>query len=243
MRERHVSPLQGAFNFRDLGGLPTRDGRRVRTSVLFRSDTLQAVTPHDVALLVQTLGVRLVVDLRVGEEAVTEGRGLLSDAEVCYLNVPLGEAPASSAPGTNQALRFYLAHLEAPASPLPLLLRMLASVAGEPTVVHCAAGKDRTGLVTALLLQLLGVDDDVVVDDYLATAHNLPRITERFQTWPRYRAHMASVAPEVYLAEEHTMRGFLGALHQSHGGAREWALTRGVPAAALDALHEALVVD
>jgi protein-tyrosine phosphatase len=66
--------LTGAFNFRDLGGLPTADGRRTRSGLLFRSDTLQALTEADVTQLVRSLGVMLVMDLRDAGEAIGEGR-------------------------------------------------------------------------------------------------------------------------------------------------------------------------
>jgi protein-tyrosine phosphatase len=70
---RHVSPLAGAFNFRDLGGLRAGPLRRVRDGVLFRSDTLQALTDDDVTRLVDRLGVELLVDLRLGPETVSQG--------------------------------------------------------------------------------------------------------------------------------------------------------------------------
>jgi len=69
-----VSPLDGAYNFRDLGGLPTADGRCVRRGLVYRSDTLQALTPQDVAFLRDTLAIRYVIDLRLSDEASEEGK-------------------------------------------------------------------------------------------------------------------------------------------------------------------------
>lgn len=225
---RHASPLLGAFNFRDLGGLRAGPDRRVRTGVLFRSDTLQALTDADVARLVDELGVELVVDLRIGPEAVAEGRGPLAAATVCYLNAPLRDLPVSDLPPREQNLHFYLEHLASASPTLPMVLRLLAAAAGRPTVLHCAAGKDRTGLVTALVLRLVGADDEEIVADYLATEHNMPRIRERFRDWPRYADHMAAVPPEVYQSHEHTIRGFLHALDERYGGAAGWAAERGI---------------
>ncbi len=226
---RRGPSLTGAYNFRDLAGLRTSDGRRVRSGVLFRSDTLQALTDADVVRLTDELHVGLVVDLRAGLEAVQEGRGPLAAASTCYLNVPLPEAPESDRPPDQQTLLFYLTNLDSAASPLPTLLRTLSAVAGHtPTVLHCAAGKDRTGLVTALLLRLLGVETQEIVTDYLRTAENMDRIVARFRDWPRYREHLERVPPEVYRAEEHTIRGFLERLEVDHGGARAWATSRGL---------------
>ena len=238
---RHVSPLAGAFNFRDLGGLAAGPGHRVRPGVLFRSDTLQALTDADVTRLVDELAVELVIDLRIGPEAVSEGRGPLAAATVCYLNAPLRDLPVSDLDPREQSLHFYLEHLGSPSPTLPMVVAFVAAAAGRPTVLHCAAGKDRTGLVTALLLRLLGVADEDIAADYLATAHNMPRIVERFAGWPRYRDHMAIVPAEVYQAQGHTIRGFLRGLDDRYGDALGWARSRGIPDGVISQLAAGLL--
>jgi protein-tyrosine phosphatase len=226
--------LAGALNFRDLGGLPAGPARRTRPGVLFRSDTLQALTDDDVDLLVERVGLEAVFDLRVGAEAVQQGRGPLVGRDVTYLNAPLREAEPNDEPAERQALIFSLMHLEAKTSVLGSVVRAAAAFAGRPTVVHCAAGKDRTGLVVTLLLSLAGVDPEAIVADYLASGPNMAVIMRRFGTWPRYAAHMASVAPELYQAHEHTVRGVLDALDERYGGVRGWALARGLDDGLLD---------
>jgi hypothetical protein len=238
---RHRSPLQGAFNFRDLGGLRAGPGHRVREGVLFRSDTLQALTDDDVTRLVDRIGVELLVDLRLGPETVSEGRGPLAAAGICYLNAPLPTAPVTDLPPAEQTLHFYRANLASSGPVLPMAVRLVAAAAGRPTVLHCAAGKDRTGLVTALVLSLVGVDDADIVADYLTTEHNLPRMVERFRGWPFYRDHMAAVPPEVYQADERTIRGFLDALDLDWGGAAGWAAAHGIPAPVLAELTDGLL--
>jgi protein-tyrosine phosphatase len=246
-RRPGTAALTGAFNFRDLGGLPTADGRRIRSGLLFRSDTLQALTEADVAHLVRSLGVMLVMDLRDAGEAIGEGRGLLGDSPLCYVNLPLEPAPTvvaagHAAPGPGGAtLDFYVGHLD-PGSPvLPLALQILAVALTRPAVVHCAAGKDRTGLVVALVLSVIGVRREAIVADYMATAQNMPRINERFQGWPRYREHMAAADPELYRVQEHAIQAFLHELEQRHGGARRWASRHGVPDSLLDMLADRLL--
>ena len=247
-----AASLTGAFNFRDLGGLPTADGRRTRAGRLFRSDTLQALTEADVAHLTRSLGVMLVMDLRDAGEAVQEGRGLLGDSPLCYVNLPLEPAPvANSVPAADTAasaaggatLDFYLGHLASGSPVLPLALQILAVSLARPAVVHCAAGKDRTGLVVALVLGVVGVPNEAIVADYMATARNMPRINERFQRWPRYRDHMAAADPELYLVQEHTIQAFLRQLDQRYGGTRGWASRRGVPDPLLGMLADQLVED
>ena len=230
----------GVLNFRDLGGLPAGPGRRTRHGVLFRSDTLQALTDADVALLVERLGLEAVIDLRVGPEAVEQGRGPLVTRDVTYLNAPLREAEPNDEPPARQALLFSLQHLEAPTSVLGSVVRAAAAFAGRPTVVHCAAGKDRTGLVVTLLLCLAGVEREAIVADYLASGPNMEAVMARFATWPRYRAHMATVAPEMYMAHEPTVRGVLDALEDRFGGVRGWATARGIDAALLDRFPDLL---
>jgi hypothetical protein len=220
--------ISGAFNFRDLGALRAGPGHRTRSGVLFRSDTLQALTAEDVAHVVDELRPELIIDLRNGREAVTQGRGPLAEAPICYLNAPLHEAPVSDLPPREQSLAFSLMHLESPTSNAATVVRIVCAHAGRPVVVHCAAGKDRTGLVIALLLRLAGVDDAEIVADYMRSAAAMPRIVERFRTWPHYADHMASVPPEVYATEEQTITGFLAALDERHGGAVGWGRSRGI---------------
>lgn len=235
-------PVVGAFNFRDLGGLRTVDGRTVRPGLVLRSDTLQALTAADVAYLVQELGLELVVDLRVGPEAVEQGRGPLVDTPVCYLNAPLRDlSPVAGLAPDEQARRFYLDHLAAPESALATVVRVVCAQAGHPLLVHCAAGKDRTGLVVALLLRLLGVRDSDIIADYLRTAANMERIVHRFLGWPRYREHMTQVPAEVYQANRDTMVGFLAGLDTIHGGAAAWARYRGIDDAEVAGLRAALL--
>lgn len=237
------SPLEGAFNFRDLGGLRTGCGQLVRPGVLFRSDTLQALTPADVGHLVETLRLALVIDLRIGHEAVGEGRGPLAQHPVSYLNAPLLDLPVSELPPREQSLHFYREHLSSPDSPLATVIRVVGALAGQPVLLHCAAGKDRTGLVIALLLRLIGVDDEEIVADYLRSGPNMASIMERFRTWPRYRDHMATVPPEVYEAQEYTIRGLLDQLDREYGGAAGWAALRGITPGDLDRLRAGLLVD
>ena len=232
--------LSGAYNFRDLGGMRARGGGVLRTGRLFRSDTLQELTDDDVARLVDELRITFVIDLRQAAEAVEEGRGPLARLPVCYANVPLVDLDSAGAPGELTATQ-YLDHLEHDPN-LVVAVELVASVVHRPTVLHCAAGKDRTGVVTALLLGLLGVAQEQIVEDYMVTATNMDRITERFGRWPRYRQNMASLPAEIYRVEERTIRTFLRELDHRYGGAAGWARARGVDPEVERRLAAALLV-
>jgi protein-tyrosine phosphatase len=228
MHDRSISPLAGAYNFRDLGGLQLPDGRRTRHGLLFRSDTLQALTAPDVAFLRQTIGLRVVVDLRLAHEVAEEGRGLLSAAhEVLYLNAPLEMAKIDGIlPG--EVMKHLYNQCLASES-LPTAIRQIAENAGHPTVFHCAAGKDRTGIVAALVLGLLGITEEAIIADYLASTTNMPRVVERLMSWPRYREHFASMPDSVYAVEVEPILHLLHTVRSQFGSTRKWAAKRGIP--------------
>jgi protein-tyrosine phosphatase len=226
--------LSGAYNFRDLGGLPTADGRRVRRGRFFRSDTLQVLAEDDVAHLVDGLGVAAVVDLRSPAEAVEEGRGpiALHPRSVTYVNVPLGMArlegwDRDAAPGVVTA-QMYLEQITADPG-VPLALELISVLAARPTVVHCTIGKDRTGVVVAMALLALGVDEETVVADYMASAANIDRMVERLRGWPRYAAHMGVIPDEFYRVEEAAVRRTLAGLRERYGDPAGWAAERLAP--------------
>jgi protein tyrosine/serine phosphatase len=237
-------PLAGAYNFRDLGGYPTEDGRRTNDGVLFRSDTLQELTADDVAHIRDGLGVRRIVDLRSTAEVGQEGRGPLQDEPLAYVNVPLlpdlEEKDAVPAAIGADLSRFYLHVLEDRGDLVAEALALLCDVDHHPAVFHCAAGKDRTGLLAALALRIADVTAEAVVEDYAATNQQMDRVVARLRRLS-YGRTMDDDPPEVYQAVGATMERFLEALDERHGGARAWAEAAGVPATALDRLSAALV--
>lgn len=234
------SLLGGALNFRDLGGLASWRGLQTKAGMLFRSDTLQAATAEDLARLVNVYGIKVVVDLRLAREAAEEGRGtLLDETSVCYINSPLGMAQPEGPP-SEILTSLYLRCLE-PESTLPRAVEVVATMAGRPTVIHCAAGKDRTGLVVALVLRLLGVPDDVIVEDYMASGPNMAPMLVRFAEWPRYRDHIASLPAQVYDVDEQALRAFLTEVDRRFGSTRDWARHHGIRRETLDHLLEALL--
>jgi len=238
---RSPSPLSGAFNFRDLGGLPLADGRRTRHGLLFRSDTLQALTPGDLAELRERIGLRAVVDLRLATEVAHERRGPLAQAgEVRYVNAPLEMASTDGIEPDEVLNRLYLKCLASPS--LANAVTRIAEQAGVATIFHCAAGKDRTGVVAAVVLSLLGVTEAAIVNDYLASAANMPRMVDRFMSWPRYRDHLAAMPAAVYAVEPGPILQLLHALSHEFGTARHWALRQGITTGLLEKLERQLVV-
>jgi protein-tyrosine phosphatase len=183
--ERHVL-LEGCLNLRDLGGYETADGRRVRFGCLFRSDELHALTDADLEA-VGALGIRVVFDLRNLDEREARPNRLPPGVEVLERVTPstggdtrtteqqimLGELPARD---DEFFAGVYIRLLDVLAPELRIIVERAADARTRPLLFHCAAGKDRTGITAALLLGLLGVPDDVILDDFeLTTTYFTPR--------------------------------------------------------------------
>jgi protein-tyrosine phosphatase len=237
-------PLEGCLNFRDLGGYPTADGQVVRWRQVFRSDALHLLTASDVAQLRGALRVREVIDLRSTAELRSEGRGPLSEEDVRFHHVPLFDGEVRSedrerAAQISLADRYvFLAQLAG-----ERIGRVITTIAQADAgaVFHCAAGKDRTGVISALLLGLLGVSDDVIVADYVATRDNLDAIVDRLNALEGYRTMLAALPPDTMHANPETMVEFLERFRAAHGSYEEYALAAGVTADSIGRLRERLL--
>jgi protein-tyrosine phosphatase len=165
--------FEGISNFRDLGGYRTASGGRTRWGQLYRADALHGLTASDLELYGE-LGIRLVVDLRSDMERdelpnpmASESLPLVFRREGSTENILSGETQEE---GERVLARLYLTHLELGAQRIGEILRAMAGPDGMPAVFHCHAGKDRTGIIAALLLEAVGVDRATVLDDYELTA-------------------------------------------------------------------------
>ena len=248
--------LEGTCNFRDLGGYRSADGRTVRWGRLYRSDALHQLTPADLDVL-RGLGLRTVVDLRTEREVHRSGPGPLvaEGVDVHHLAVVKegvrgegapdgtepGEAVAAPAPAGDDLAERYLWYLEVGGDAIARALALFAEPGRLPVVFHCAAGKDRTGVLAAIVLELLGVDRAAIVADYVITAERLQVLLERWRSEPGGAERMARVPPSRLTVEARTMEGFLDGLDAVHGGARAWALGAGVPAGTLGRMTELLL--
>jgi protein-tyrosine phosphatase len=173
--------LEGPANFRDVGGYGTAEGWRVRTGRVFRSDSLSRVTEADARVL-ERLGVRTVIDLRTLDEIKRTPPAVLAELAPTYEHVPIiDEGGASARPEGYEIPELHVAYagmLDRFGNRIARALELLA-VSSKPAVFYCEAGKDRTGLVAALLLSTLGVPDTDVAADYALTAGALPVIVQR----------------------------------------------------------------
>jgi protein-tyrosine phosphatase len=164
--ERRIT-LPGSLNLRDVGGYPTTDGGSVRWRTLFRSDALHRLDEAGRGALA-SLGLRTVIDLRTAEE--TEAApGALDSTGAQTFHIPLFSAQAiGRLPPELAAVYRYMTD-ECGAAIAEAVGRLCAGNA-LPGLIHCTAGKDRTGLVTALILEVIGVPDEIIVADYAMSA-------------------------------------------------------------------------
>ena len=194
-------PFEGVTNFRDLGGYATSGGGRTRWGLVFRADALNGLSPEDLRLY-EHLGLRTVFDLRRDVERENLPNPFPSRA-LTVVGRPADADDSTSMPtsswttatdGERILHELYVGLIEHAAEQIGELFGCLAGVDGLPAVFHCHAGKDRTGIVAALLLEALGVERDVILDDYELTARYRLR-THQERTYQRLLE--SGISPEA----------------------------------------------
>ena len=234
--------LPGVVNMRDLGGKPTADGRATVPGRVIRTDNLQDLPPESVRRLVDEFGVTDVVDLRTNVERASTGNGPLKAEEVTFHELTLYSEDSTehgipdvdddtepSLPwqdeftehakqdlGHEQHLAdHYSGYLERRPDNVLRALRAIAQAPGT-VLVHCAAGKDRTGTLVAIALLLCGADPEAVVADYAASSERVEQILERLVSTPTYAAVLGGQPPSWHMTRPETMASFIE--HVQPGG-------------------------
>ncbi|RBM07226.1 tyrosine-protein phosphatase [Streptomyces sp. PT12] len=214
MTERRTDEpsLTGVRNFRDLGGLPTADGRTVRGGLLFRSGHLAHATAEDRAFI-EGLGLRTVFDFRNAADEALEGPDVVI-AGARHISLPLTEpddgaafwalvregsvvelrAELTDGRGEARMVAMYRTMVRARTAEHGRVLKIL-SRDGLPALLHCSAGKDRAGLTIAVVLLALGVSREVILADYLES--NAPHRRYPVRRGPGADGWDAGVADEI----------------------------------------------
>jgi len=250
--------LDGAVNVRDLGALPTGDGQSTVAGRLLRGDNLQDLSPSDVRRLVQDIGVTTVVDLRSPAEVAAEGPGPMTRVESvrhAYLSVLPERGTATDVAADALTMRrdgarsrypgdiragYYLGYLEDRPDHVVAAVRSIADAPGA-ALVHCAAGKDRTGVVVALALSAIGVRREAVVADYTATAERMPAVLGRLRASTTYATDLDKAPDDDHMPRAETMTAFLEEVDGRYGGVLLWLSDHGFAPADLASLRTKLL--
>ena len=237
-------PMQGCVNFRDLGGYRNSQGQSVRWRRLFRSDALQDMTSGDSTLAIEKLNIGLVVDLRNTNEANRDGRGPLPELGADYRHFPLLDARGAIPPFTGgdiverlSATYQWLVHNSGDGVAEAVSAIGESLHGGKAAVFHCSAGKDRTGLLAALILEVLGVSPETIIDDYMLTDEVVEGIVRRIKVIEQNSTPTAqTLAPQP-----EAFQAFQQALQEGYGGAEPYLRRQGVGDETLERLRNGLL--
>ena len=237
--------LPDLANLRDLGGLTTYDGRSTRPGRLLRSATPYFLDARQASVVVDDLGLRLRVDLRTPGEVAGATSAALAARERAVLLAPLrsggsGGAADRDDPAASMAAH-YLRFLDHAQPAFAAITAALTEPGQVPALVHCTMGKDRTGVVVAVLLSAVGVRDEEIVDDYALTAGRTDDLLARLRELPGYAERLAALPVESLGAVPETMVEFLAGLRHAYGDARSFLHSAGVPDHRLHDLTDLLV--
>jgi protein tyrosine/serine phosphatase len=236
--------FSATYNFRDVGGYAGLDGRTTRWRRLFRADSLHRLKGEDWQAFA-ALGVKSVIDLRRTFEVEEHGR--IPEAEgLAYLNAVLEHVDWKDVPHPDDVVHArwladrYLNFTEDGRAGLAAALAVIADPAAAPVVVHCMAGKDRTGVVCALALSLVGVDDEDIAADYALTEVSMASLT----------AYLREHNPAAIEGNEHmfdapaaAMRLFLTDLRKRYGSIEKYVREIGLTADQIATMRESLLTD
>jgi protein-tyrosine phosphatase len=239
--------LTAVHNFRDLGGYRTVTGATTRWGMLFRADGLGNLDDDDLHVITR-LGLRTVVDLRTPVEIETRGRFPHEEHPVGFHNVSIidrtwerDDAPADGG-GAEFLVWAYRQMLANGGARFGEAITALASRDALPAVFHCAAGKDRTGLLAMLILGALGVEHEQIVADYALTNEAVVRMRNWIVANRPDRMEALDAVPPVFLAADpEAMRVIIADLVGAHGSIDAYVRDIGVADESVARLRSALV--
>jgi protein tyrosine/serine phosphatase len=239
-REFRDFQLEGAANFRDLGGYPTASGAMIRRGRIFRSDALHRLTASDISAL-GTCNIATLIDLRSEGEVTRSAPSPLLANGVRHCNIPIWDVDGPENEQTDARLAEQYVSMVAHCGPaFREMFRILANAATCPAVIHCAAGKDRTGIASALILGALGASDDTIATEYAITDANVARIIvlggDAYYDPPDNPSPLMRAHPK-------TMTTMLESINETWGSIPGYLTSIGVTDAELASLSAAMLED
>lgn len=236
--------LGGQHNFRDLGGVPLAGGQQTRAGALARSCALRDAPAQWLELLQERAPVS-IIDLRSTAE-ITSQPGPMTSWPV-HTNIPLFEklAPLTTMLSDNPDMSLSERYIAALDNAADAFVKVFTTIARAPeglVVFHCTAGKDRTGLIAALMLDMLGAAPDAIANDYAETARFAPDLLRRLRSDALARGSNPALVSRILTAEAEDMLRFLAHLKQHHGSAESYLLACGLQRPEIESIKARHVV-
>lgn len=238
----HKLPLEGAYNVRDVGGYETKDGRFLKPHTLIRADSLHRLTPADQQYLLD-YGIHTIIDLRRSGEIEHDPNVFAHAAAVSYKNLPLhnGWQYILENHRPDSLAHLYCSILDNAQETVREVITAVSFADAYPVLIHCQVGKDRTGVVVALLLGLAGVPDETIIADYALSYDYLLPIVDGYREKIRSQGGDISLFDMLIQSPPETMAEMLAHLQNKYGGIRPYLQQIGLSPAQLDTICMQLV--
>ncbi len=237
--------------FRDLGGYRTKDGRTIAWRRLFRSGELRRMTNDDLKKFKKEIGITAVIDLRNAREGLEQQQeiNLLNRIGAKYLYVPFNPNTDRSREGEqyrnfSHMGQVYLSRIRNQEYGRRIIeaLEIITQPNNHPLVFHCMAGKDRTGVLAAFVLSVLGVADKDIIEDYSFSAQHMKALFERMSKDPDTSEDVLNLPAYTWEAAPESMEWFLSNLKKEYGSTREYLEKQGAEESLFGKLEQALLV-
>ena len=231
--------LEGTHNLRDVGGYPARAGS-TRWHTLLRSDSLHRLPASSQRSLIE-YGLQMVIDLRTEEESATAPDVFAYSDAVGYVHLPMLAPHIIDQHRAETLEDLYLILVERCQNQIGYVVSLLADGGAVPAIVHCSAGKDRTGLVIAVLQDLVGVDRETIVEDYLQTARHMAELRADLRSTAAQIGYNLERLDRMLECRANAIVSALDHIDSRYGGTREYVRAAGIEDDTLERLHSLLV--
>lgn len=241
--------LEGVHNFRALAPYALRGGGRIKPNMVFRSGAPDPMSEADAALLLSELSIACVLDVRHPDElgpAGASAHALIDRVRALSVFPETGTqqeliAELNGLYGTGPSPERYLHYLSVGAPRFVRVFELLADPATYPVLIHCTAGKDRTGVIVGMLMEMLGADDDDIANEYELSNADIDRLIAYLEGSGRQlEGSREEIRARLETPAAH-MAGFIRLLRERHGGAAEYLVSQGLDKQAIEDIRGLLV--